>query len=415
MDKCFWTMFISIAMLSACSPPVTDKGSSNTIKLDSTTQVFEVNKNQTKIREGLLTALEKYAEADVKTGYKGYYAQSLTMAGREDIPFHDKVLRSPRNKCKVSNNNQNPEKAIDSILGSLEQHTLVIINEDHKMPRDRNFILKLLKALKAKGFTHYAAETFQHSVNDNDLDYASAQDGYYSNEPIYGRLISYAKKERFQLIAYEQTAEQRLSDTATRIERINARENAQSDNLISSVLEANPKTKILVHVGHSHVAETPIPRRNQESGIKWMAALLKEKTGINPFTLTQTACHITGEVPQLISEVYDKNNTSVNFYTDYAIGHRPLNFTNNRPNWRREIGDLDVAIPASLMTFEQPILIEARIADHPDSAVPIDRVLLRPNDNEISLLLPEGFFRVEAFNKEGRLGNSEFITVPITQ
>jgi len=71
------------------------------------------------------------------------------MAGREDILFLDKVLQDPRNICEIIDL-KNAIEAQYSILLSVEKHTLVIINEDHKMPRDRIFIFKLVRALRAK-------------------------------------------------------------------------------------------------------------------------------------------------------------------------------------------------------------------------------------------------------------------------
>ena len=67
------------------------------------------------------------------------------------------------------------------------------------------------------------------------------------------------------------------------------REDAQTANLIEAVLGAAPETKLIVHVGHSHVAELPV------HGTPWMAARLKERTGIDPLTISLTACRAPGD------------------------------------------------------------------------------------------------------------------------
>jgi len=398
-------VILSTICLMACSSEVRDRD------ILKPKQSFILDEKQTKVRENLLSALEEYANADVKSGYKGYHAQSLSMAGRADIPFFDEVLKNPRNTCKVLDQ-KNLIEPIEFLINSIEDHTLVIINEDHKMPRDRAFILELLKALKAKGFTHYAAETFQDSINENDLKFSLSGDGYYSNEPIYGRLLTYVKQAGFKLVPYEQTDNQRAPEGAAIDERINYRENAQRDNLIAAVLDAEPATKMVVHVGHSHVAEMPIIRRNSNVGTKWMAARLKEKTGINPLTISQTACRSAGVSSVVSSEVLNKDNGLVTTYTDYVLGHVPLTFSKKRPNWRRKIGDVEIAIPSSFTNFSEPVLIEARLENHPDAAVPVDRLLIREGESEIPLLLPSGSYRIEAFDKKGRLGDIEYLTVP---
>lgn len=402
--KALLTGIIGIAGLMACSSEVSNRD----IKIPS--QKLILDNKQIKIRADMILALEEYANADLKSGYKGYYAQSLSMAGRADIPFFDKVLKDPRNICKVVDN-QNFDEPIKSLMSAVKEHTLVIINEDHKMPRDRAFILEFLKALRAEGFTHYAAETFQENITNSDPKFSVSGDGYYSNEPIYGRLLTYVKQAGFKLVAYEQTDIQRAPEGATMDERINYRENAQRDNLIATVLEANPSTKMVIHVGHSHVAEIPIKRRNSNNGTKWMAARLKEKTDINPLTISQTACRSTTVSSVVSSDVHKEDNTTVTTYTDYAIGHAPLTFSKKRPNWRRTMGDMEVAIPSSFTSFAEPVLIEARPEKLPDSTVPVDRVLIREGEGEIPLLLPSGSYRIEAFNKEGRLGDIEYLTV----
>ena len=215
------------------------------------------------------------------------------------------------------------------------------------------------------------------------------------------------------MVAYEIKHEQMAPEGSSTQTRINIRENAQSDNLIESVLADAPDTKMIIHVGHSHVAELPIKRRGSDEETKWMAALLKEKTGINPLTISQTACRSDDETLVLSTEIYDKDEAIVHSVTDYAIGHPALTFTKNRPDWRRKIGDIDAAIPSSFLGFEEPVIIEARLKNQLDVAVPMDRLLLRKGESNIPLLLPPGRYRVEAFNKTERLGDVEYLTVEV--
>ena len=63
------------------------------------------------------------------------------------------------------------------------------------------------------------------------------------------------------------------------------------------------------------------------------------------------------------------------------------------------------------MYKRQPILIEVRTLEQPVSAVPVERLLVRPEEHDIPLLLPPGEYRIEAFNSNGKLTDSEWIAV----
>lgn len=380
--------------------------------LESTTASTptELNNNQTDMRNSLLGAIENYDTADEESGFKGYYAQLLGMAGREDIPYRDGITSAPSNICAGLRGD--PHKVL---LDAVGDHTLIIINEHHTMPRDRAFILPLLKALRARGFSHYAAETFDAEIANATSSIATVNDGYYSNDPIYGRLITYAKQAGYKLVAYEQTSEQRSPDDADRETRIAMRETAQVDNLLAAVLAEAPDTKMIVHVGHSHVAERPIPNLSDDGSTAWMASRLKARTGINPLTISQTGCVAPGDTAMAATSRTDADGEPAAALTDYFVGHPPLTFTANRPDWRRNMGDIDTPVPAALHGINETILIEARPTGEADITVPIDRILLKPRESGIPLLLPPGHYRVEAFSNTGPIGGPVLLSVAVPE
>jgi len=402
-----WRFFLLMACLSilpACdpSPQVSSQTENKVTPIDSPPAIL---KSQNYTRKRILKALNEYENADIYSGRKGSLAQQISMGGREDIIIADEGLRTSEYICDSISSNPDAN-ALDIMIPVAENRSLIIINEDHSNPQHRAFILSLVEALKKKGFEHYAAETFGEGLFLSKQKYALESDGFYSSEPIFGRLISYAKSSGFELIKYEQTKEQSAPEDATIDEKIQTREQAQSDNLIAAVLGENPDAKIIVHVGHSHVAEIPI--RDD----RWMASFLKEKTGIDPLTISQTACQASGGTSVFAAERTSASGEANEGYTDYFVGHPKLSFTHNRPDWRRTMGDMDVAIPEELNSFDKNVVIEARLINHPDEAVPIDRIVLRPNDFEIPLLLPSGSYRIEAFDEAGRAGKAYRIDVP---
>jgi len=393
----------AMSILAACHPSA-ELAPQVSEKIIEDAALPPLSKSQNYHRESVLSQLAEYAQLEKSDPQKGYSAQLISMIGREDILVKDGIFRHFSNSCDPIA--LSPDTDIhERLTTQIADQSLVIINESHSNPLHRQFILELVKFLKSQGFEYYAAETFGDGLTFGDPKIASDSDGFYSSEPIFGRLITYVKSSGFKLIKYEQTQEQSAPENAPSIERIKFREEAQSDNLIAAVLGENPDAKIIIHVGYSHVAETPI------RDIKWMAALLKEKTGLDPVTISQTHCRALGEKTVLTTQRRDEDGKLNPAYTDYLIGHPQLTFTNNRPDWRRATGDRDVSIPDELKRFDKNVLIQARQIDHADEATPIDIVALRPGETDIPLLLPIGTYRVEAFDETGRIGSAYRVTV----
>jgi len=416
----FLYILLCTSLLIACSPtnnvtePLTEEadGFSNAL-----------NEDQNIFRTSIFNSLEQYEEEATNPGLKRYHLQLLTMAGREDVGFTDGLKRQKKTTCDVTDARtlNSFDADYSSVFGDIiADHNVVIINEDHSMPRDRTLISNLVSFLDKQGFTHYAAETFGYeypdgpegkAVSEKSGNHALISDGYYTSEPLFGRLITKTKSLNFELVTYEITQDDRLPEGASSSERIKNRENVQSDNLIKAVLGQSPQTKIVIHVGHSHVAEKPVPNYSDNGATKWMAALLKEKTGIDPLTISQTSCGSPTDKIILSKSMTDKDGKAASMLTDFVIGHPKHKFKNNRPLWRYEIGDKAIPVPDSFLGTTEPILIEARLSYQKDDAVPIERLLLRSGETGIPLLLPDGNYRIEAFNSEGRFKEPVMITV----
>lgn len=388
---------------TSCQPVESGAKKSVVTKAMSQSDLPELDKSSKFVRAQIFTGIEAYETADGNE--KGYHGQILSLAGREDIIFADGAPISPSSTC-VTSETKAGNSAIDSLLDTAKNHSIVILNENHSNPQHRAFILDVIKMLHSEGFEYYAAETFGDGLFTDTQKIGLASDGFYSNEPLFGRLISFTKSSNFSLVKYEQTREQAAPQDAEMKVRIDTREHAQSDNLISELFDESPTAKVLIHVGHSHVAEKPI-RSN-----KWMAYYLKEKTGINPLTISQTGCSSPSDKIVIAKERVNSEGEALESYTDFFIGHPPLTFTTNRPDWRRVIGDREVKIPKAYLDYSENLIVEARYLNHPDKAVPVDRLAIRPGETGIPLLLPSGTFRVEAFDKNGRKGGAFSVEVP---
>jgi hypothetical protein len=134
-----------------------------------------------------------------------------------------------------------------------------------------------------------AAETFWNTGDQAPMvrlakdGYPIHSSGHYTQEPVFGDFVRQSLAMGYRPVAYEQM--ESGNGSTSRADSIARREDAQSSHL-AQVLAADPKAKMLVYVGHSHVAEQPIDDRSNAKQ-SWMATLLKAKTGIDPLTIDQ--------------------------------------------------------------------------------------------------------------------------------
>jgi hypothetical protein len=344
----------------------------------------------------------------------GLAQQVFAMVGREDLieRFQPGAFAAP--PCPVLS----PE-GLDPMYAAIADAQIVIVNEAHNQPLHRHFIQGLAQRLSGD-FEVFAAET---------LNYLSIMEprrpgalGFYDREPIFHRQMDAVEAAGYRLVAYEIRAAQRDPSAQTRAERIAVREEAQADNLIAEVLAEAPQARILVHVGYSHVLEAPIPFSDDQPPLEWFAYRLKQKTGIDPVTISQTHCAPPTPAPEREDEapapaplgavaLGDPDGMVPEGAIDFAIVHPPMTFDQGRPAWRRAIGDVDVAVPEVLLPVDAPVVLEARAPDEPLTALPVERLMLYPGDAH-PLLLPPGDWVISAWSGEGAFGEPVTVTVP---
>ena len=336
----------------------------------------------------------------------GYWNQAVSLAGREDLMFQGTEDGNERIKARCANAIPDPLPELVRLAG---ETSIVIINEAHSRPSDRVFILELANTLHDMGYNTYAAETFYEGITDSPDAPVRVEDGYYTADVVYARLLQSVRAMGFHLVAYEQREDQATPSGTEPGDRIDAREAAQTENLMSAIFNADLNAKVFIHVGHSHVAERPV---GGEDGKAWMAARLKAATGIDPLTISLTECVAEGEAAVLASGGLSSSGGSLRpVYTDYAVGLPRVTITGGRPDYRRRMGDVDTPVPQALLPVERPVLIEARRAGDEDVVVPMDRLYLRPGE-VLPLLLPEGAYEVRSFDKDGLVAGPTTIEVP---
>jgi len=292
---------------------------------------------------------------------------------------------------------------------------IVILNEDHWVPRDRAFALQVAHALRPLGYDVLAAETFRNSPQPALAEemraklerdgYPRRDSGYYTQDPVFGDFVRRALHLGFHPVLYETT---NYVPGATRYDSIVQRDQDEAENLLARALKAYPRSKILIYVGFHHATEAPMPFEDGKT-IEWMAARLKRMSGTDPLTIDQTVLSpLSGGNPALYALVAPRlRGRSAMLMADgvplvlgeYAgkvdlqVAHPAAARMDGRPDWLRSMGRRPVAVPANLIPQKGTRLIKAYIAAEAEDAVPVDQVLVTAGKPLPKLMLPRGRIR----------------------
>lgn len=301
--------------------------------------------------------------------------------------------------------------AIAAIVERAKRTRIVILNEDHAVPRDRAFGLDVARALRPLGFDLLAMETLS---NDTDAKASAAKmqalmrdgyprraTGYYSHDPVFADFIRQSLALGYRPVAYEATDFSSGGDSKTRIA---AREQAQADYLIERALKAYPQAKLFIYVGWSHATENPLHDTLSDVPTRWLATRLKAQTGIDPLTIDQTLLNDTGGGSRVLHAIVANrlNGRSavmmskgkplvVGKYAgaiDLQVAHPGTVRINGRPDWLSALGRTPVAIPATLLPKNGTRLVQAFIASEDKDAIPVDQVLVSAGESVPKLMLP---------------------------
>jgi hypothetical protein len=294
--------------------------------------------------------------------------------------------------------------ALEYVTAVAETARVVMINEAHHVPQHRVFTLRLLAALRARGYRYFAAET----LSDGDAElarrgYPTLATGPYIGEPVYGDLVRTALRLGYVVVPYE--ADRAAPD----------RERSQAEHLAHRILDHDPAARIVVHAGYNHVNES-----GTLAGSLPMAARFRQLTGIDPFTIDQTVMSERAS-PTHEHPLYRRVATTLHAPTvfvdvgghgwslepekrDLTVFHPRTTLRDGRPDWLRVNGDRrPLTIPAGVCGMAPRCLVRARLASEGDDAVPVDQVEVVAGHPAPVLLLPPGEYVVRAESAAGTL------------
>jgi hypothetical protein len=349
------------------------------------------------------------------------YAQSYVDASaRAGDTFNSRADDSPAGpptdgaeRARQILSGHEPRDALAAIVDAARERQIVIINESHVTPRHRAFSTRLALELRKLGFQYLAVETLDNDTPEvvaalRARGYPLAQDGYYSREPLFGDLLRQSLRAGYQLVAYEFTGYDDAYEKLDAAEQQRIREDGQAQNIIDHILARDPKARILVHVGHGHVLETPIEIEGKP--VDMMAASLRRKTGIDPLSIEQTRSAFPEDVAEdrPLMDAVLRTFTGESFAmvrrdgvgywnsgnVDMTIWHRPEKLQRGRPDWLGMDGyRRSKKIPAKLLPKQGRRLIQAFVEGESPDAVPMDQVLVTAGSTPPVFMLPKGKYR----------------------
>ena len=174
---------------------------------------------------------------------------------------------------------------MDSIIAN---NRVILMNEMHFNPHSRTFLISWLEKCYENGYRYLAAETLfaKDSLLNERRTVLLGETGFYSDEPVYGDMLRTALNLGYTLVPYE--------GSGFGVDR----EVNQAKNLVTNILEKDPKAKFLLLGGFGHIAD--------RNGWYSMGRYFKEQSGIDPFTMECTFFHDPyGETDSLQTVYYD--------------------------------------------------------------------------------------------------------------
>ena len=356
-----------------------------------------------------LALAEQLAEANPAT--IGALAQYWSFTG--DLATADALYArsmGPVTVRQVDLSQARPEPAIEAIVRAARGRRIVMINEAHHAPHHRAFVHKLMLALRAEGFTHFAAEAFCSWCSELLTNGApTIQTGFYLSEPVFGDLARRAGAVGYTLVGYEIRPGQYPPPETPREEYIAIREQAQADNL-AAALATEPDARVLVHVGFGHLNEA-------SSSTAMFAARLKQATGVDPLTIDQnegTRQHSAeydsslyrafvaafGEPAAPVVIANDPQRPLGGYAVDLSVIHPTRREVGDRPDWM-EMGGYRKPYPVALAPLGERSLVRAFVASEPADAIAMDQMLVQPGAEAVTLMLPAGDYRLVRQTESG--------------
>jgi hypothetical protein len=301
--------------------------------------------------------------------------------------------------------------ALDAIVREARDRQIVILNEAHTMARHRAFATQVALELRKLGFEYLAMETLSPRADMAKLAarrYPVVSDGHYSNEPFFGDFLRQAIAAGYTPVAYEQQYDPSFAKLDM-FDQVAGREEAQAQNIVDRVLAKDPRARVLVFVGHSHVYKGSLDMEGRSQ--TWMAERLRQKSGVDPLCIdqTQSSGPREAERDRILAErmsvsldadafVLESKTAPRRYWpgagVEIRVWHRPERISNGRPHWLAMNGyRVPSPIPVELLPTQGRRLVQAFVEGEGEDAVPMDQLLVTAGERPPVFMLPKGKYR----------------------
>ncbi|WP_126799970.1 hypothetical protein [Aliidiomarina soli] len=324
-------------------------------------------------------------------------ATFYTFVGRQDLAATLQDIPESQS-CLTDDETTRLTPASSWLSDVVADHKVLMFNENHFRIEARVFVASQLEMLKSAGFTHIGFEAFQADLADSEE--LSPAHGFYTQEPTFSALIRQAQAMGFQVFSYESTRAIAEGESAFEV-----RERTQATNILSQIEQANEDARFVIFAGWDHIAEAA----KGPDELRWMAARLKERSAIDPFTIDLTSCGYAGSDSALANSgmvlVDDTNHARVTGQyrglVDAQI-HLPLPGSDSLKTgfYRQTLGN-PVVIADELRLSDEPVLVRAY--QHDTDEVAYDQVLLYPGEHFPLYLAPGHSYLLLSYTADGSI------------
>ena len=334
---------------------------------------------------------------------------SLAMLGRDDevreLDLYPDFEFAPL-EIEVDRGNLNVVPWREGVKRIAAEHRLVMVMENHFVSKQREWIGAALPLFHEAGFSHYAAEAIGESGGSlMERGYPIVGTGYYTSDPRFGNVLRRAIDLRLEVLGYDY----RPFSHETREE--------YAANRLATVFRHDPTARMLVHAGHAHVLKHETP-----TGQRWLASLLWERSGIEPFTIWQWSAlrdakeyRVVAEAIAGLGELHEpvflwpppgaESGLNDIPQVDAILVHPPdRSFA---PAGRTPLfTDSMRKINGRWTTPRWPVVIAAFKVGEPIEAIPLDQVMLRRGEDDFVLWIPEpNEYALVVFDESGPIAS----------